>query len=150
VWRVIGTILGLPIEAVPPTVAQTRHLGDVLNTRLEDVDAMAVKYVAGNIVARAKFFDPPVPAAIGGPMFAALTRKTLGNADADAFAVPRDPFWDAVADAGLPVLVGGVAAGQLPTPATAYMPMLSTVLRMMLTNAQNADIVMPSDFHPAG
>lgn len=150
VWRVIGTILGLPIQAMPPTVAQTRHLGDVLNTRLQDIDAAAVKYVAGNIAAQAKFFNPPVPAAIGRPMFAALTRKTLGNTEADAFAIPRDPFWDSVADTGLPVLVGAVAAGQLPTPATAYMPMLSTVLRMMLTNAQNADIVLPPQFHPAG
>jgi len=75
VWRVIGTVLGLPIEAVPPTVAPTRHLGDVLNTRLEDVDAMAVKYVAGNIAAQAKFVDPPVPSAIGRRCSPRLTRK---------------------------------------------------------------------------
>jgi hypothetical protein len=150
VWRVIGTVLGLPIEAVPPTVAQTRHLGEVLNTRLEDIDATAVKYVAGDIAAQAKFFDPPVPAAIGGPLFAALTRKTLGNAEADAFAVPRDPFWDSVADAGLPALVGGGAAGLPVTVATLYMPTISMILRRMLDNAQNADIVLPPQFHPAG
>jgi len=149
VWRVIGTILGLPIEAMPPTVAQTRHLGDVLNTRLEDINATALKYVAGNIAAQAKFFDPPVPAAIGGPMFAALTRKTLGNAEADAFAVPRNPFWDSVADAGLPALVGGGAVGQPVTVATLYMPTMSMILRRMLDNAQNADIVLPPQFHPA-
>ena len=150
VWRVIGTILGLPIEAMPPTVAQTRQLGDVLNARLEDIDATAKTYVAGNIAAQAKFFDPPIPEAIGQPLFAALTRTTLGDADADAFAIPRDPFWDAVAEAGLPAVVGGVSTVQSLGFATSYMPMMATLLRKMLDDAQNADIVLPPEFHPAG
>jgi hypothetical protein len=150
VWRVIGTILGLPIGAMPPTVAQTRHLGDVLNARLEDVNATAKSYVAGDIAAQAKFFDPPVPSTIGGPLFAALTRKTLGAADADSFGIPRDRFWDSVADAALPALAGGLGTGPWPSSATLYAPMLATVLRMMLDDAKNADIVLPPAFHPVG
>jgi len=147
VWRVIGTILGLPIEAMPPTVAQTRALGDVLNTRLEDIDATAKSYVAGDIATQAKFFDPPVPEALGQPIFAALMRTTLGDAEADALGIPRDPFWDTVAGVGLPAVVGGVSTVQSLGVATAYMP---TMLRKMLDDAKNADIVMPPEFHPAG
>jgi hypothetical protein len=106
--------------------------------------------VAGNIAAQAKFFDPPVPEAIAQPLFAALTRTTLGDSEADAFAIPRDPFWDAVAAAGLPAVVGGVSTAQSFTPATLYMPIMSTLLRQMLDDAKNADITMPPAFHPAG
>jgi ER-bound oxygenase mpaB/B'/Rubber oxygenase, catalytic domain len=150
VWRVIGTILGLPIDAMPPTVAQTRHLGDVLNARLEDISTAAKSYVAGNIAAQAKFFEPPIPPAAGGPFFAALTRKTLGDTDADAFGIPRDRFWDSVADAALPALAGGLGTGPWPSSATLYTPILATVLRMMLDDAKNADIVLPPAFHPVG
>jgi hypothetical protein len=150
VWRVIGTILGLPTAAMPPTVAQTRHLGDVLNARPEDIGAAAKNYVAGNIAAQAKFFDPPVPSTIGGPFFAALTRKTPGTPDADVFGIPWDRFWDSVADAALPALAGGVPADLWPSAATLYAPMLATVLRMMLDDAKNADFVLPPSFHPAG
>jgi hypothetical protein len=149
VWRVIGTILGLPIEAMPPTVARTRHLGDVLGIRLENIDATAVNYVAGDIAAQARFFDPPVPQAIGRPLFAALTRMTLGDAEADAFAIPRNPFWDAVAQVGLPVAVGGLTTVQSLGAATAYTPTIAMMLRRMLDNARNADIVLPPQFHPA-
>jgi hypothetical protein len=107
-WRVYGTMLGMPLNALPTTPNDALHLAAVIDSRYAHVTQRAIDETAAGMTTVASTIAGPLTAPTLRPAVAAVFRYVMGDGPADELRMARDPFWDAAASALMPaVLTGG-------------------------------------------
>ncbi|GHE12964.1 hypothetical protein GCM10010339_78370 [Streptomyces alanosinicus] len=115
-WRVYGAMLGMPLDILPTTVADSLHIAAVLKQQLSQDSAKANAQAQQAIDAMTKIVSGPASPVVR-PFVNAFVRYIIGDEEADHIHLARDPLLDASVKVAVPAAfttINTVGASGLP------------------------------------
>ncbi|WP_424922620.1 oxygenase MpaB family protein [Streptomyces sp. wa53] len=141
-WRVYGAMLGMPLDILPTTVADSLHIAAVLKQHLSEDSAKANAQSQQAIDAVAKIVSGPA-APVTRPFVTAFVRYIIGDEEADHIHLARDPLLDSSVKVAVPAAFTTInTVGASGLPRGGFNDILFTLVQRWLER-EHGDVDLP-------